>query len=563
MNTNRIKMRLSVLLLLFMLQSPVQANSTLSQEISRKESPTPSVDYVIVGVGTAGALVAKKLTDNKKISVIALHNDKNLTQDYFIKFSENAPLVVASALFNSPYFKTGQTTQQVNADNRRLMWALGLPGGGASSINAGAFCRGTNRTYSAWETIAGPNWSVNRVLNIYKELETYSGQTTNPGARGFKGPITVRQPQHPTQVALKFTEAITDATGLPFVLDYNDPNTPTGPSSQIQYTQSLPDGNLRVSSATAFLNHTVMTPEGLGVGGRKLQVFFEATALRTLWDGKTAVGVEYMQNNKTKRVMAKKGVIVCAGLFSSAFLMHSGVGPKNLLKSLNIPVKFDNQNVGQGFADHHRLTMFFSTNPQDTPIEPVDPNNFLNQIAWLPDPLGDQSTRFFHFVTTNAIPGLAVGLLVLSPPYSRGMITINSANPLDPPVFNLGILSDSRDMQLFQNILTITMKNMNAALQKKDPAYGFIYPDPSIFTDLTKVTAFIRENVDSNEHFQSHCRMAPLKQGGVVNSMGYVHGVKRLWVADDSIVPACIDGSPMASAYLIGANVAKLILDNK
>jgi len=524
-----------------------------------KKLPTPtSADYVIVGVGTAGALVTKMLSDDMKTSVIALHNDGNRMKNYFIKYSENAPFVVASALFNSPFFQTGETVLQPNADNRKLMWALGLPLGGASAINAGAYCRGTNRIYAEWEAIAGKKWSVDRILNIYKELETYTGTTPNPEFRGVRGPINVLQ-AHQTRISQIFTNAIISGAGVPSILDYNDPLTPIGASEQLQYTQRPVSGKFRVSSATAFLNNKIMTREGIGVGGRKLQVLFEATGLRTLWNGKTAIGVEYLQDGIVKQVMANKGVIVCAGLFSSAFLMHSGVGPKEVLKPLNIPVKFDNPNVGKSFADHHRLTLIFSTNPSDSPLEPTDPNNFLNQIAWLPDPLGDPAQRFFHFVTTNPVPGIAIGLLVLSPPYSRGTITINSSNPLDPPVFDFGVLSNPQDLQLFQNMLMITLKNINNQLTN-NLGYGLLYPDPSVLNDINTVTAFIKENVASNEHFQSHCRMAPLNQGGVVRNTGEVHGVNKLWVADDSIVPACIDGSPMASAYLIGANIAKMIL---
>lgn len=273
--------------------------------------------------------------------------------------------------------------------------------------------------------------------------------------------------------------------------------------------------------------------------------------------------MEYIQNGVIKQVMANKEVIICAGLFSSAFLMYSGVGPKALLQSLKIPVKFDNPNVGQGFADHHRINLLFSTNPDDNPLPPVDPNNFLNQIAWLPDPLGDPSKRFFHFVTINPTPEFALGLLVLSPPFSRGSITINSADPSAPPVIDLGVLTNPADLTLFANILMITMKKVHNALQAIDPAYGLIIPDPTTFDDLGDTIDFIRENIASNEHFQSHCRMAPLKQGGVVDSNGRVYGVNKVRVADNAVVPLCIDGSPMATAYLIAFIIANLILSGQ
>jgi choline dehydrogenase-like flavoprotein len=529
------------------------------KDLNEKSCDPRCADYVIVGVGTAGATMAKLLSDNQQNSVIALHNGANLTKDPLLKFAAAAPLVVVSALFDAPYYEEGVTIPQSHADNRELLWVLSVPEGGASQINASAYARGTNFIYSQWQAIAGKNWSVDRILDIYKKLERYVGNTPNQAARGYHGPLTVRQPQNPTAVSQKFTQAIIAATGLPFVEDYNDPETPTGASTQLQYTQSAPDGTFRVSSATAFLNKQVMTPKGFGVDGRKLRVLFNSTALRIVWKGRTAIGVEYMQNGKTKRVFANKKVIVCAGLFSSAFLMHSGIGPKKLLRSLNIPVIFDNPNVGQYFTDQDLIPIFFTTNPDDTPIPAVDPSNYLNNIAWLPDPLRNPTVRAAHLVTLNPIPGIAVGLFGLSPAQSRGSIVINSADPLQPPVIDSGILSNPVDLHTYQNLFMITLKNINTALQAIDPGYQLIYPDPAILNDSVAVTDFIRDNVMSNQCFQSHCRMAPLNQGGVVDSFGNVYGVRGLAVADDSIVPEGVDGTPMASAYLIAANIADLI----
>ena len=102
-----------------------------------------------------------------------------------------------------------------------------------------------------------------------------------------------------------------------------------------------------------------MKKDGTGVHGRKLQVYFNSSALRTIWNGNTAVGVEYVQNGVTKQVYARKGVIVCAGLRSSPFLMYSGVGPAALLTSLGIPVIYNNPNVGQGLTDQpHVVTLY-------------------------------------------------------------------------------------------------------------------------------------------------------------------------------------------------------------
>jgi choline dehydrogenase-like flavoprotein len=526
-------------------------------------SKSARADYVIVGVGTAGAVLAKRLTDDKKTSVIALHIGENLTEDPLIKFSVNAGITVLDALIGPPFYKNGLTIPQPNADNRQLLWVLATPEGGASSINAGAYCRGTNQVYAQWEAIAGPKWSVDRVLGIYKKLETYNGETPNPAARGYHGPIDVRQVQDPIPVAIKFTEATIAATDFPFVFDYNDPQTPIGVSAQFQYTQNGPDGEFRVSSVNAFLNEKVVTLNGRGINGRKLRILFNSTGLRTMWKGNKAVGVEYLQNGKMKQVFAKKGVIVCCGLKSSFFLLHSGVGPRSLLESFNIPVVFDNPNVGQGLADQPSLRMIFTSNPDDTPLFPT--NGLFAQISWLPAPIpgSDQTIRELRLATASPIPGFTLSILDLCQPRSRGSISINSADPLADPIINLGTLTQPEDLTILQAGLQVYMKDINEAFKLIDPSYELIFPDPAILDNSALVQDFIKENIGCNQHFQSHCRMAPQAQGGVVDSTGHVYGVQNLIVADGSVVPLCMDGSPMASAYLIAANIAEELIHQK
>lgn len=549
----------------------------VSADESHSQSISYDADYVIVGVGTAGATMAKMLTDDGITSVIALHNGENLTNNSLIRLSKNAKFTVLSSLIASPniptdikaqlgnilgipvsfLYQNGLTLPQI--DNQEILWEISLPEGGASSTNAGAWCRGTNKVYSQWEALAGPEWSVDRITGIYKELERYHGETDNSDARGYYGPISVRQTL-PSLTSLKFTWAIIRATNFPLVLDYNDPLTPLGASAQMQLTQSGREGKYRVSSATAFLNKHVMTFDGAGVGDRQLRVLFNSTALRTIWEGNKAIGVEYFQNGENKKVFAKKGVIVCAGLFSSPFLLHSGVGPKDLLEPLGIPIIFENPNVGQNLTDQPGVPLIFSTNPKDFPA--VN-NSLFSQIAWLPIPGDNSQERAVRFSTGHLVPGFALAVFDLCQPKSRGSITINSLDPLANPVIDLGALNDPIDLATLQAGLSIYIKNIHSELQSIDPAYQLLFPDPAILDDPLLVENFIRQNLNSNHCFQSHCRMAPYDQGGVVDSSGHVYGVDNLIVADDSIVPICMDGSPMASAYLIAANIAQQLLTSQ
>lgn len=545
-----------------------------------------TADYVVVGIGSAGGLMANLLSNDKTTSVIALHSGKNFTNSFIIKYGKNTFFSVLSATlgaplpFNidslnlppnikadlqelialsqnaaAPLYETGASTPQPNADNRQILWAIPLPLAGGTAVNAGAWCRGTNELYSQWEAIAGPEWSVLRILNIYKQLEHYHGDTRAPIFRGYHGPLTVRQ-DPPTRLAQVFTEAAIEATGTPFVLDYNDPTTPIGVSSQFQLTRSGHKSFFRVSSATAFLGHHVMNSDGRGKHGRRLQVKFESAALRTIWEGSKAVGVEYLQDGVVKRAYARKGVIVCAGLGSSPFLLHSGVGPASLLTSLDIPVVFDNPNVGQGLADQQNTVVLFSSDPNDSAVKS---NGVFSQISWLPAPGGDPISRQLRLSTVDAVPGLTVGIMDLVQPKSRGSVSINSADPLAPPVVDLGVLTNPDDLALLVSGYMTYLKNINLQLQLINPLYRLVYPDPAILDDPVLVEDFIRQAIGSNLHFQCHCRMAPLDQGGVVDSHGRVYGVQNLYVADNSVNPQNMDGSPMATAYLVAANIARLL----
>jgi choline dehydrogenase-like flavoprotein len=562
------------------------------------------VDYIVVGAGTAGATIAKMLSDDHSTSVLVLHNGKNYSQNPDIKYTKNAIFTVISTLFGPPFSITGDTSPQPNVDDRELAWVMGLPEGGTTSVNAGAWARGTDQVYAQWEAFGGPEWSAAIIENLYTSLENYIGTTSNPSTRGIGGPLNIRQVPTPTPFSIKFTQAIIAALGVPFVIDYNDPLTPIGASTQLQYTQNGIDGQLRESSANAFLNEMVVSPNGKGVNGRKLRVKVKSTALRTIWEGNKAVGIEYFHEGKIKKAYSRKGIIVCAGLFSSAFLMHSGVGPKTVLEPLGINVKYDNPNVGQVLADQNLLIIAWATNPMDTPVSPDNSctsaktlpgrislnqltsplfaslatadqiqlinalfcngyafpeNSIFAQIAWLPAPGSLSQTREVRLTSVNPFPGIAFSLVDLVQPLSRGTITINSFNPLDPPVINSGIFANPNDLNLYVSTFQTYIKQLNAALQQMDNKYELLFPSEELIEDTVLLTAFIKEAVMSNQCWQGHCRMAPLDQGGVVDGCGRVYGVENLFVADDSIVPVPMDGTPMASAYLIAANIARLL----
>lgn len=549
-------------------------------------------DYVVIGAGTAGSVLARKLSDNNKASVTVLHNGSNLNSNSLITQAQNSIISVLYGVTGTTLYASGLTTPQPAADNRNLSWIYALPFGGASAVNAAGYARGTTQVYSQWESINGPNWSTTRILNTFRELENYSGLTITPGARGESGLLPVWQVPTVTRMAvLVFLPALQAALpGIPTVVDYNDPSVSNCIDSRVQYTQTGASGALRASSAMSFLNDTVIDSNGVGVNGRPLNIVFDATADKIIWSNKQAIGVRYYENGIVKNIYANKGVIVTAGIKSSAFLMRSGVGPASLLQSLNIPVIYDNPNVGQRLKDQYRLLFIYQTNPADSASLPLisvpnaillalaqtnvgqqllfyignsvaAKNSMFFQSAWLPVVGGSASdARLFRFTAINPIPGYAVVMFDLIQPESSGSIVINSTNPFVEPVMDMGVLSNSNDLDNYTNGVKVYIKNITDQLALLDPQYQMVYPDPTILTNDAAVRAFIASDIGTDMHFQSHCKMAPLNQGGVVDSTGHVYGVQKLIVADDSIAPVGMDGAPMASAYMIADNIANIML---
>ncbi|MDP4132923.1 MAG: GMC family oxidoreductase [Bacillota bacterium] len=515
-------------------------------------------DYIVVGGGTAGATVAKILSDNRKNSVLLLEAGEDNDNDQPITNSTFAP--VLQNLFFPQYFWQGEGVPQEELNNRTFRWTTGRLLGGASSVNRQLWVRPTDAVISKWEELLGPLWAPQAVIERFKALEKYNGQTDNPEARGFNGRVDVRQaPVEPTVMAQKLALAIEQATGFEQILDYNNPDTPIGPFTRNQYTQH-PDGT-RESSSTAFLTPDVVDNEGFGVNGRKLRVLTKTTALRIIFCGETARGVSYLKNGKPCEVFANKKVIVSAGIKSPSLLMRSGIGPADELINAGIDVVKDNPNVGQHMANHSIIPVVFSTNPNDPATPPNDPNAHLIAGAFLPDPAtGSNPTlravQLEPFFSNNT---LIVGVSPIQPK-SRGTVEIQSSDPLKIELGDEEFLDNPDDLRLLMDTFTIYIKNIATALSNIDPQYQLLSPTMDIINNPVRLEAFIRQNLGLAFHEESTLRMARSEADGVTNFRGEVFGVENLVVADNSIIPFTADGNTSAPAYLIGFTIAHQLL---
>lgn len=514
-------------------------------------------DYIIIGTGPAGAVIAKTLTDDKKTSVLALEAGENKDRDQPIRNSTFA--LELEEEFFPQYFWQGEGVPQEELDGRAFEWTTGRLSGGGSSINGEQYVRPTSAVFEQWEALLGNDWSPERAVDRFKRMERFNGETNNPDVHGFHGRIDIRQaPENPTSMANKLVSAIEQATGFPEILDYNTPETPLGPFSRWQLFQK-PNGD-RESSSTAFLSSDIITPGGRGLNGRKLSVFYKSTALRILFENKCAVGVEFLKEGKCIRAYARKKVIVSAGINSAQLLMLSGVGPKKQLNSSGISVVADNPNVGMQLKNHTLNFATFSTNPADKPLPANDPEALYTGGAFLPDPSpgANPDVRAVQLAGIGAEDSLTIAIIYLKPK-SRGSITIQSNDPLQIVLADEAFLQNIDDMEAVKQIYRVYIKDIAEQLRAIDPMYRLVSPTIDIINDDAKLETFIKENFEHNHHQQGSLRMAPLAKGGVVNRRGEVHGVKNLIVADDSIIPFTVDGNTSAPAYLIGLTICAAI----
>lgn len=380
-------------------------------------------DYIVIGTGPAGAVIAKTLSDNMANSVLVLEAGDNNTDEILIKDS-----TTETWRYSARYFWQGRTVPQVYANDRLFPWTTGRLLGGGSSVNGEQYVRPTSDVLREWEALLGPMWSPDQAIHYFTQLENYNGITDNPDIHGYNGPINIRQA--PAEVPIltnKFVTGLEQATGYPIIFDYNNPDTPVGPFLRWQLFQQ-PNGQ-RESAATSFLSPDIVTSTGFGVNGRKLRVLIKSTALRVIInENNVAIGVEFLQEGNCTNAYASKKVIIAAGINSSQLLMLSGIGPSEMLEASGIPVLFHNPNVGKNLINHVLNTATFTVNPDDLPELTRDPNSLYNGGAFLPYP-NNYDRRGVQVIGTVANGRLSV-LIISLLPESRGSIAIQNKDPL-------------------------------------------------------------------------------------------------------------------------------------
>jgi choline dehydrogenase len=495
-------------------------------------------DYVIVGGGTAGLTTGYLLNkDGKDVIVLEAGQD----------YDENPNILGAKRIgvlegeFINEFFWNTQLKPNPNIPNNTDDHITGGRAlGGSSTVNDQVYWRGTQTTFDQWGGLfADPDY----VKNVFVSMETYSGSSQDPSARGTEGPFNVRQTDL-TPSGPKLANALSNVLTLPQFGSRNVPvvedfNVVDGPAISAQWQTWIqeegPDTGIRQSTSISLLKER----------SSDLDYKTGATVLRVVFDscGCKAVAVDYLHKNKVRRVYARKKLVLALGMRSATLLQHSGYGPKDLLEENGIKVIYDNPEVGYNLRNHVLITPVVSMPKEDNEkVVPTTPggtalNKNLTMVSAIPAPSNPNDDNVdLEMIMINVASGVAAYGIILNNPASSGHMNIFTNDPLHPIIADVNSFSDPIDLQKMVEGVEIAKAVIDAI-----PGYNFI-------TDLSDPEAFILDNARNIHHYTGVCAI-----GKVVDSHLNVKGVDNLMVADASVQFPTVKGHTYASSVLIGA----------
>ncbi|ULH15724.1 GMC family oxidoreductase N-terminal domain-containing protein [Deinococcus sp. KNUC1210] len=509
-------------------------------------------DYVVVGAGAGGCVVARRLLDAGRTVLLieAGGSDNHL----FV----TAPAAF-SRLFRSRFDWAFLTEPQEHLNGRRLYWPRGKVLGGSTAINATIYIRGSQHDFAGW----GDGWSWNDVLPAYQRIERFSGGES--ATRGGSGELPVGHRQHGSHdLSRRFVEAAAHSLHLSQPASFND-----GTLEGAGLFESNHLRGERWSAFRAFLKPKLNDP--------KLTVLTHAQATRLLWDGTRAAGVQFLHQGRLKEVRTG-GVILAGGAVQTPhLLMLSGAGPGDELRRHGLKVQTHLPGVGQNLQDHPATAMIFRSK-----LPSLDAQ--LNDLAALPYLLnrsGALTTNVAEagaFVRSNAaldVPDLQYHFApaffrehgfqkekgaffslgpVLVAPQSRGSITLGNADPLAAPRIDPRYLSDERDLTALVSGLKLAREI--AAAHPLSEARGAEY-----LPGEQDLSAYVRREVETLYHPVGTCALGD-DDASVVSKRLAVHGTEALWVADASVMPRIIHANTNATTMMIGERAAQFILQD-
>jgi len=530
-------------------------------------------DYIIIGAGSAGCVLANRLSASGTESVLLIEAGG----------SDRHPLISTPGAYGflnySKFDWSFETEEQPCVLNRKLYVPRGKGLGGSSSTNAMAYVRGNAQDYDHWAQLGNRNWAYEDVLPYFKKSE--SNENFKNEYHGSDGPLNVTLPSFINPIAYAFLEGCRQCN-LPVIQDYNGPH-PMG-ASLLQFTKKNEE---RHSTAAAFLKPVL--------GRKNLTVLTQTKVLKINLEGQRAVGVEVSTKNKKPHTLhCNREIILSSGAIQSPqLLLLSGIGEPNELKKHQINIVHELPGVGKNLHDHvWSGTSGFSTLPTNNALlnplnglkalmnyslfkkgpltnSPLIANAFISTDHSSSQPdiqlhlalnaiAGDYSTNIYKPQTAPKKNGFGI-LTILLQPKSRGYVSLRSNNPLDKPLIQPNFLSESEDLEILLKGLDVSLGIANS------PAMQSICPDgphiPRANLSRSEKIEHIKKSLETLYHPVGTCKMGS-DENSVVDDQLRVRGVSGLRVADASIMPRIVSGNTNAPVIMIGEKAADLILQS-
>jgi len=530
------------------------------------EEGAETYDYVIVGAGSAGCVLANRLSEDGRASVLLLEfggSDRSI----FIQMPAALSIPMNMSRYNWGY----ESEPEPHLGGRRLQCPRGKVLGGSSSINGLVYVRGNPLDFDRWEEEGAAGWAYRHVLPYFRRAEGW--REGADAYRGADGPLATKPGARRNPLYDAFIEAGRQA-GYPLSSDLNGAQQ----EGFGRLDMTVKDG-VRWSAANAYLRPAMKRPN--------LRVISHALATKVAFEGRRAVGVRYERGGRAGAANARREVILCGGPINSPQLLKlSGVGPQAELRALGLPIVVDRPGVGENLQDH--LEFYFQLASKQ-PITLFGKTGLLARgligLQWLLRRGGDGATNHFEaggFIRSRVgvrYPDIQYHFLPMAVTYdgkglarehgfqahvgpmrsrSRGWVRLKSADPREAPRILFNYMSAPEDWEEMRACVRLTREIFAQAAF--DPYRGReIQPGEAIVDDVA-IDAFVREHVESAYHPSCTCKMGAREDPlAVVDSEARVIGVEGLRVVDSSIMPSITTGNLNAPTIMIGEKAADAI----